>query len=78
MFSAIVEKPLHVLDCRRESLWLHGCRIAIEGDHIVTARALIAEDEHFPPAFVSKSKKRVSGTAQEAGEIEIPRLESCL
>ena len=49
--------------------------MAVKGQHVVAARRPIAEDEDLAPAFGAQVDEAVARAAQEAGEVEIARLE---
>jgi hypothetical protein len=49
--------------------------VAIEGHYVVPPCSAILKDEDFTPAFGAQVEQLVPGAAQEAGEIEIARLE---
>ena len=59
-----------------EGQWANAGRITVEGHHVITTRGAILKDENLARPFGSKALKFVTRQAQEAGEIEVARLES--
>ena len=49
--------------------------VAVEGHHVVAARRAIPKDEDLAPPFGAQVDQVVACAAQEAGEIEVARLE---
>ena len=70
-----MQQSLHVLDGCGERQRRNGRAVAVERQHVVASRRAIAEDEDLAPAFGTQVDEVVAGAAQEAGEIEVARLE---
>ena len=72
---AIVQQRLHVLDGGGESQRPNGGAVAVERHHVFAPGRAIAKHEDLAPAFGAQVEQFVAGAAQEAGEIEVARLE---
>src|SRR3954465_7740740 len=71
----IVQKSLHVLDGCGERQRRDRSALAVKGQHVIAACRAITENENLAPSFGAQVDEFVPGAAQEAGEIEVARLE---